>query len=73
MNYAAGAKLENKRRQPKAKKPMMSEKQNDVKKMIEKMRTNTKEQNRSTEAKPWRRSGKKVQKTRKKTGSENQA
>jgi hypothetical protein len=51
----------------------VSEKQTDVNKLIEKMRANTTKQNRKTEARPWRRSGIKVQKTRKPNGSEKQA
>jgi hypothetical protein len=44
----------------------VSEKQNDVKKLIEKMRTNTEKGQRKTEAKPLRRSRIKVPKTRQK-------
>ena len=51
----------------------MSEKQSDVKKMIEKMRANTVQQNRKTEARPFRRSRIKIQKTRKIVGPQSQA
>jgi hypothetical protein len=42
----------------------VNEKQNDMKKLIEKMRTNTTAQNRKTAALPMRRFRKKMQKVR---------
>ena len=42
----------------------VSEKQNDLKKLIEKMRTNTDKSNRKTEALPTRRFRKKMQRAR---------
>ena len=50
----------------------MSEKQNDMKKLIEKMRTNTDKQNRKTEALPMRRFRRKMQKAKQTDGSEKQ-
>jgi protein tyrosine phosphatase len=50
----------------------VSEKQNDKKKLIEKMRANRDKQNRKTEALPWRRSRIKMQKGRPTDGSEKQ-
>jgi hypothetical protein len=49
----------------------MSEKQNDVKKLMEKMRTNTDKQNRKTVAIPRRRTRKMAQKIRHQAGSRN--
>ena len=48
----------------------MSEKTSDVKKLIEKMRTNTEQQQRKTEIKPLRRFRKKMQKARHTDGPE---
>lgn len=42
---------------------IVSEKQDEASKMIEKMRTNTEKQNRKTGSRPLRRSGKKLQKS----------
>ena len=50
----------------------MSEKQNDMKKLIEKMRTNTSSQNRKTEALPVKRSRSKMKKVRQPDGNEKQ-
>jgi predicted DNA binding CopG/RHH family protein len=48
---------------------VVSEKQSDMKKLIEKMRTNTEQQNRKTDALPRRRARKKMQKGRTAEGS----
>jgi hypothetical protein len=50
----------------------VSEKQSDLKKLIEKMRTNTDKQNRKTEALPHRRSRRKMEKGRPTDGPEKQ-
>ena len=50
----------------------MSEKQSELKTLIEKMRTNTDKQNRKTEALPVRRFRKKMQRARQTDGAEKQ-
>ena len=50
----------------------VSEKQNDLKKLIERMRTNTDKSNRKTEALPTRRFRKKMQRARQWDGAEKQ-
>jgi len=50
----------------------VSEKQDDVKKLIEKMRTNTDKLNRKTEARPVKRNRRRMQKVRQGEGSEKQ-
>ena len=50
----------------------VSEKQSDVKKLLDKMRTNTDKQNRKTEALPVRRFRKKMQRARHADGLEKQ-
>ena len=50
----------------------MSEKQNEMKKLIEKMRTNMGKQNRKTVALPVRRSRRRMQKAKQGDGSEKQ-
>ena len=50
----------------------VSEKQSELKTLIEKMRTNTDKQNRKTEALPLRRFRKKMQRARQTDGSEKQ-
>jgi hypothetical protein len=50
----------------------VSEKQDEMKKLIEKMRTNTVKQNRKTEALPRRRTRKKMDKGRPTVGPEKQ-
>jgi hypothetical protein len=50
----------------------VSEKQNEMKKLIEKMRANTDKQNRKTEALPRRRSRRKMEKGRPTEGPEKQ-
>ncbi len=50
----------------------MSEKQNEMKKLIDKMRTNTDKQNRKTEALPRRRTRRKMDKGRPTDGTAKQ-
>ena len=50
----------------------MSEKQNEMKKLLEKMRTNTDKLNRKTEAPPVKRNRRRMQKVRLEEGSKNQ-
>jgi len=50
----------------------VSEKQNDMKKLIEKMRANADKRNRKTEARPIRRSRRRMHKATQVDGSEKQ-